>query len=67
VARLAWRSAHAASRSSNMSRSTCDMLGSGGGGGLLPAWPRISGAILEKIGVVRNQGKINKRDRVVHK
>jgi hypothetical protein len=24
------------------------MLGSGGGGGLPPAWPRVSGAILER-------------------
>jgi hypothetical protein len=29
------------------------MLGSGGGGGLPPAWPRISGAILERSGLVR--------------
>jgi hypothetical protein len=29
------------------------MLGSGGGGGLPPAWPRVSGAILERSGLVR--------------
>jgi hypothetical protein len=29
------------------------MLGSGGGGGLPPAWPRVSGAILERSGFVR--------------
>jgi hypothetical protein len=58
VARLAWRSARAASRSSSMSRSTYTMLGSGGGGGLSPAWPRVSGAILEKSGLVRNNDKI---------
>jgi hypothetical protein len=33
-----------------MSRSTCAMLGSGGGGGLPPAWPRVPKAILEKRG-----------------
>jgi hypothetical protein len=50
VARLAWCSAHAASRSSSMSRITCTMLGSGGRGGLPPAWPRVLEAILEKRG-----------------
>jgi hypothetical protein len=29
------------------------MLGSRGGGGLPPAWPHISGAILERSGLVR--------------
>jgi hypothetical protein len=58
VARLAWRSAHAASRSSSMSRSTCAMLGSGGGGGLLPAWPRVSRAILERSYLVRNDNRM---------
>jgi hypothetical protein len=28
------------------------MLGSGGGGGLPPAWPHVSGAILERRGLV---------------
>jgi hypothetical protein len=58
VARLAWRSARAASRSSSMSRSTCTMLGSGGGGGLLPAWPHVSGAILERSYWVRNDNNV---------
>jgi hypothetical protein len=31
-----------------MSRITCVMLRSGGGGGLFPAWPRVSEAILER-------------------
>jgi hypothetical protein len=41
-----------------MSGNTCAMLGSGGGGGLPLAWPRVSGAILEKNGLVTNNGKI---------
>jgi hypothetical protein len=37
----------AASRSSNINRSTCTMVGSSGGGGLPPPWPRVPVAILE--------------------
>jgi hypothetical protein len=65
VARLAWHSACAASQSSSMSRSTCAMLGSGGGGGLPPAWPRVFGAILEKSDLVRNDKKV-REEQVVH-
>jgi hypothetical protein len=42
-----------------MSHNTYAMLGSGGGGGggLPPAWPRVSRAILEKSGSVKNNNK----------
>jgi hypothetical protein len=45
TARIACRSARAASRSSIINLRTCVMLGSGGGGGLPPARPRVPSAI----------------------
>jgi hypothetical protein len=41
-----------------MSRSTCAMLGSGGGGELPLAWPRVPEAVLVKNGLVRNNNGI---------
>jgi hypothetical protein len=47
------------------------MLGSGGGGGLPPGWPRVSGAILERSGfvrlIIRNLGMLQiKRTQLIH-
>jgi hypothetical protein len=44
-----------------MSRSTCAMLGSGGGGGLPPVWPRVLEAILERKVLVRNNNKAQEK------